>query len=100
MAARTASASRPFSASGPRRPQAAQGRDVQVEHRSDLVAKVRERRGLYLNPPSERSCSSVDEKTQIQALDRTAPMLPMRPGQVERIPTTTNATAPRVSSPR
>ena len=40
--------------------------------------------GLYLDPPDGRSCCRVDEKTQIQALDRTQPMLPMRPGQVER----------------
>ena len=40
--------------------------------------------GLYLNPPERAIVLSVDEKTQIQALDRTAPMLPLRPGQVER----------------
>ena len=40
--------------------------------------------GLYLAPPDGRSSSRVDEKTQIQALDRTQPMLPLRPGQVER----------------
>ena len=36
--------------------------------------------GLYLNPPDNAVVLSVDEKSQIQALDRTAPMLPMRPG--------------------
>lgn len=40
--------------------------------------------GLYLNPPENALVLSVDEKTQIQALDRTQPMLPLRPGQVER----------------
>ena len=40
--------------------------------------------GLYLNPPDNAVVLSVDEKTQIQALDRTQPMLPLRPGQVER----------------
>ncbi len=40
--------------------------------------------GLYLDPPDGAIVLSVDEKTQIQALDRTQPMLPMRPGQVER----------------
>jgi len=40
--------------------------------------------GLYLNPPDNALVLSVDEKTQIQALDRTHPMLPLRPGQVER----------------
>jgi transposase len=50
----------------------------------DLVAKVRDVVGLYLAPPERAVVLSVDEKTQIQALDRTQPMLPLRPGQVER----------------
>ena len=50
----------------------------------DLVAKVRDVVGLYLAPPERAIVLSVDEKTQIQAIDRTAPMLPMKPGQVER----------------
>ena len=50
----------------------------------DLVAKIRDVVGLYLAPPERAIVLSVDEKTQIQALDRTAPMLPMKPGQVER----------------
>ena len=50
----------------------------------DLVAKVRDVVGLYLAPPERAIVLSVDEKTQIQALDRTAPMLPLKPGQVER----------------
>jgi transposase len=49
-----------------------------------LEAKVRDIVGLYLDPPDGAVVLSVDEKTQIQALDRTQPMLPMRPGQVER----------------
>ena len=40
--------------------------------------------GLYLNPPQQAIVLCVDEKSQIQALDRTQPLLPMRPGQVER----------------
>jgi transposase len=40
--------------------------------------------GLYLNPPAKAVVISLDEKTQVQALDRTQPMLPMRPGQIER----------------
>ena len=40
--------------------------------------------GLYLNPPDNAMVLSVDEKTQIQALDRTQPRLPIRPGQIER----------------
>ena len=49
-----------------------------------LVPKVRDIVGLYLNPPEHAVVLSVDEKSQIQALDRTAPLLPMRPGQAER----------------
>ncbi len=49
-----------------------------------FIEKVRDIVGLYLAPPDRALVLSVDEKSQIQALDRTAPMLPMRPGQVER----------------
>lgn len=49
-----------------------------------FVEKVRDIAGLYLNPPDRALVLCVDEKTQIQALDRTRPLLPMRPGQVER----------------
>jgi transposase len=40
--------------------------------------------GLYLKPPDNAMVLCVDEKTQIQALDRTQPLLPLRPGQIER----------------
>lgn len=40
--------------------------------------------GLYMNPPDNTIVLSVDEKTQIQALDRTQPMLPLKPSQIER----------------
>ena len=49
-----------------------------------FVEKVRDIVGLYLNPPDRALVLCVDEKSQIQALDRTQPLLPMRPGQVER----------------
>ncbi len=49
-----------------------------------LEAKVRDVVGLYLNPPDKAVVLSVDEKSQIQALDRTAPILPMRPGLPEK----------------
>lgn len=49
-----------------------------------FVEKVRDIVGLYLNPPERALVLCVDEKTQIQALDRTQPILPMRPGQAER----------------
>jgi transposase len=62
-------------------------------HRSDtfklstdpqLVEKVRDIVGLYLNPPEGALVLCTDEKSQIQALDRTQPVLPMRPGIPER----------------
>lgn len=49
-----------------------------------LVPKVIDVVGLYLHPPEGAVVLCVDEKTQIQALSRTQPMLPLRPGQVER----------------
>jgi len=49
-----------------------------------FIEKVRDVVGLYLNPPDKALVLCVDEKSGIQALDRTAPLLPMRPGQVER----------------
>jgi len=49
-----------------------------------LVEKVRDIVGLYLSPPDNALVLCVDEKSQIQALNRTQPMLPLRPGQVER----------------
>ena len=50
----------------------------------ELEAKVTDVIGLYLHPPEHALVLCVDEKSQIQALDRTQPLLPMRPGQVER----------------
>jgi transposase len=50
----------------------------------ELVAKVRDVVGLYLNPPATAIVLCVDEKSQIQALDRTAPILPLRPGLPEK----------------
>lgn len=49
-----------------------------------FVEKVRDIVGLYLDPPEKALVLCVDEKSQIQALDRTQPLLPMRPGQAER----------------
>ena len=49
-----------------------------------FVEKVRDIVGLYLNPPDRALVLCVDEKSQIQALDRSQPVLPMRPGQAER----------------
>jgi transposase len=49
-----------------------------------FVEKVRDIVGLYLDPPDRAVVLCLDEKSQIQALDRTQPLLPMRPGQAER----------------
>lgn len=49
-----------------------------------FIDKVRDIVGLYLNPPERALVLCVDEKSQIQALDRTQPLLPLRPGQIER----------------
>lgn len=49
-----------------------------------FIEKVRDIVGLYLDPPDKALVICVDEKSQIQALDRTQPLLPMRPGQIER----------------
>jgi transposase len=49
-----------------------------------FVEKVRDVVGLYMSPPENAIVLSVDEKSQVQALDRTQPLLPMAPGQAER----------------
>jgi transposase len=49
-----------------------------------FIEKVRDIVALYLNPPERALVLCVDEKAQIQALDRSQPILPMRPGQIER----------------
>jgi len=49
-----------------------------------FIEKVRDVVGLYMAPPEHAIVLCVDEKSQVQALDRTQPLLPMRPGQAER----------------
>ena len=49
-----------------------------------FAEKVVDLVGLYMNPPDNAMVLSIDEKTQIQALDRTQPMMQLRPGQIER----------------
>ena len=56
--------------------------------------------GLYLNPPEKALVLCVDEKSQIQALDRTQASLPMKPGRAGTMTTTTSATARRLCSQR
>ena len=55
-----------------------------LSHDPHFEEKVRDVVGLYLNPPDHALVLCVDEKSQIQALDRTAPILPLRPGLPER----------------
>jgi transposase len=56
----------------------------QLSRDPDFVEKVRDVVGLYMSPPANAVVLSVDEKSQIQALNRTQPLLPLRPGQLER----------------
>ena len=74
--------------------------EFKVSPDPDLVEKIRDLVGLYMNPPVAAAVFAVDEKPQIQALNRTAPTCrccpPRRPGP----PTTTSATAPATCSPR
>lgn len=56
----------------------------QISNDPLLVEKVRDIVGLYMNPPDHALILCVDEKSQIQALNRTQPILPMQPGQAER----------------
>jgi hypothetical protein len=59
-----------------------------------FIDKVRDVVGLYLDPPERALVLCVDEKSQIQALDRTAPSLPILPTTPASAPTTMCATAP------
>ena len=81
---------RPFA---PRRSGASGAPSACSRHRSEtfklssdphFVDKVRDIVGLYLSPPDRALVLCVDEKSQIQALDRTQPVLPMLPGMPER----------------
>lgn len=59
-------------------------RTFKVSKDPHFIEKVQDVVGLYLNPPDKAVVISMDEKTQVQALDRTQPMLPLGPGRVER----------------
>jgi transposase len=58
--------------------------DFKLSTDPQFIDKVRDIVGLYLNPPDAAVVLCVDEKTQVQALDRTAPVLPMLPGTPAR----------------
>ena len=64
-----------------------------------FIEKVRDIVGLYLDPPDRALVLCVDEKSQIQALDRTRPLLPCARARWSGAPMITCATAPRPSSP-
>jgi len=55
-----------------------------ISNDPQFIDKVRDVVGLYLDPPEKALVLCVDEKSQIQALDRSAPVLPMMPGMPER----------------
>jgi len=59
-------------------------KSFKISNDPKFAEKVIDVVGLYMNPPDKAVVLSVDEKTQIQALDRTQLMLPLRPGQIER----------------
>ncbi len=65
-----------------------------------LTGKIRDVIGLYLAPPANAAVFAVDEKPQIQVLQRTAPVLPMIPGCPSGAATITSGTAPSTCSPR
>lgn len=66
---------------------------------AELVGKVTAICGLYLAPPENAIVLCVDEKSQIQALDRSVPILPMQEAGSSAVRTTIAATAPRPCSP-
>jgi transposase len=74
-------------------------RQFKLSNDPQFVTKLRDIVGLYVNPPDHAIVLSVDEKSQIQALDRTQPGLPMKKGRAGTMTTITNATAPRPCSP-
>ena len=59
-------------------------KNFKISNDPNFAEKVIDVVGLYMDPPQNAVVLSVDEKTQIQALDRTQPMLPLKPGQIER----------------
>jgi transposase len=59
-------------------------KSFKISNDPEFAEKVQDVVGLYFDPPDKAIVLSVDEKTQIQALDRTQPLLQLRPGQIER----------------
>jgi len=69
-------------------------RRFKLSNDPQFVAKLRDIVGLYVNPPDHAIVLSIDEKSQIQALDRTQPGLPMKKGAPQPSRTTTSDMAP------
>jgi transposase len=74
-------------------------RTFKLSNDPEFVEKLEDIVGLYLNPPEHAIVLCADEKSQIQALDRTQPGLPMKKGRCGTMLTTTRATARRRCSP-
>src|SRR5260370_7325969 len=72
-------------------------RTFKLSNDPKFAAKVRDIVGLYVDPPAHAVVLSVDEKSQIQALDRTQPGLPLKKGRARTMPHNYNhnATTPR-----
>ena len=75
-------------------------RQFKLSNDPAFVDKLRDIVGLYVDPPAHAVVLSVDEKSQIQALDRTQPGLPLKKGRAEPSPMTTSETERRPCSPR
>jgi hypothetical protein len=75
-------------------------RQFKLSNDAAFAAKVQETVGLYIDPPEHALVLSVDEKSQIQALDRTQPGLPMKPGRCGTMTMIISATALPPYSPR
>ena len=81
MAAAVGSRAAAFDESGQARTEAASDRGVKISRDRNFAAKVKDVVGLYVDPPDKALVLCVDEKSQIQALDRTQPGLPMKKGR-------------------
>jgi hypothetical protein len=69
-------------------------RSFKLSNDPKFAAKLKEVVGVYIDPPAHAVVLSLDEKSQIQALDRTQPGLPMKKGRCATMTRTTSVTAP------
>ena len=75
-------------------------RTFKLSNDPKFAEKVEEIVGLYLNPPEHALVLSVDEKSQVPALDRTQPGLPLKKAALGLLRMITSVTAPALCSPR